>query len=260
MSFLKPLPRRRRTSLACAVLVASSVAGCGDQTAESLSISETNGPGVGLVSASGPDKSGLQSDPSIAFRGTTGQSEDEVSGPVDAATDLDAPLADDAQFFAPPMVETPTKQVMQSDRGHEPVRLLGFVGGDSDKADARKAILKVGEKMITIGEGESVEGIELVDIQGRTITMQRDRDRWTLALFDQPLVNQSQQRKMPSTRRRSTQSSSVSRPNPRPTSYDAPNNSTPGIPAVVEPIIDLPEPPAPPDLTDLPGMDNIPGI
>ena len=44
--------------------------------------------------------------------------------------------------------------------------------------------------MATIAAGDSIDGIELLSIQGRSVTMQRDRDRWTLALFDQPVVHQ----------------------------------------------------------------------
>ena len=246
---------------ACAIFLASSLAGCDSKSLQEDSGSLPAGDRVRPVSA---HRSGIEVGPTGDAGEPIGQMTDVEMPSIEMPSipDFDAPLADDARFFAPPKIETPSKQVMESDRGRAPIRLLGFIGDETIEPDSRKAILKVGDKMVTIAKGQAVEGIELLSIQGRSITMQRDRDRWTLSLFDQPLVNQPQSRPLKKTGRRNrTARSSNPVPRPQPWAAELPSHGTTSQPPLrFNPMADLPEPPAPPDLGELPGVDDLPGI
>ena len=236
-------------------LLAAIAAGCGPERAASVPSANSAINGLTPTSASRSTAGNHSRPDTEAFHGL----EAEADAPL---PDLNAPLAEDAHFFTPPKIAAPAKQIMKSDQGHAPVRLLGFVGDEDTKPGSRKAILKVGNRMATIGAGESVDGIELLSIQGRSITMQRDRDRWTLALFDQPVVHQSKTRPPQSPRRRRpTRSGQRERhTTPAPVAAAAPAVPSSGAPSFEAPILDLPEPPAPPDLGDLPGLEDLPGI
>tara|TARA_R110002049_G_scaffold27321_2_gene94124 strand:+ start:239252 stop:240046 length:795 start_codon:yes stop_codon:yes gene_type:complete len=253
----------RRCEQALIGLLVVVVSGCGDETqqiqpnaiSEASTVSATTGPASSRHQpASATD---IVTDVSIAAQ------KHSIDRDRTKKNDFDAPLSADASFFAAPKIESTTKQVVTIDQGHDPVRLIGFVGDESTDA-GRKAILKIGEKMVTVRQGESLDGIDFVNIQGRSITMQRDRDRWTLSLFDQPLVNKPQLRPLgPVLSRRSSRRKPSTPRNWSPSRsgsqgfHAKPPNE---LPPIDEPVIELPEPPEPPDLSDLPGMEDLPGF
>ncbi len=76
--------------------------------------------------------------------------------------------------------------VKQSDNRveNEPVRLIGFVD-----VGTLKALLAFDGKIRGLEVGEVHRNVEVVSIEPPRVTLQRGRERWITALFDQPVVN-----------------------------------------------------------------------
>ena len=127
----------------------------------------------------------------------------------------DEPEPEDMDFFNAPTVSVESNQVIEATEDSAPLRLIGFISVPSESGISDKAILKLGEKMLTLGAGEVADGVEILEIKDRSVTIQRDRQRRTLGLFDQPLVNPIVVRKSNKSRNgsqaRSTSSRGMSR-------------------------------------------------
>ncbi|MCA9191959.1 MAG: hypothetical protein KDB03_09360 [Planctomycetales bacterium] len=144
------------------------------------------------------------------------------------------PLNEDENFFAAPDVHVEVSATTETESTtHAPIRLLGFSG-----EDRTIAILKVGTELKYAKIGDDVEGAEVLEMEDRSITFQRDRQRWTLSLLDQPLVNAVSAAAAP--RKRSRNTNSTTRLTPK---------NTPVAPSIPEPAMLSPGP------IDIPNMD-----
>ena len=174
------------------------------------------------------------------------------------------PLLEDENFFAAPRIEEAATQSIQATPQHETVRLLGFAETDSDD-QGRRAIVKIGKTMYFMSEGDMRDGLELLEIQERSIKLQRGSERWSLALLDQPIVNPgvktpsvsrgnaSEKAFGYSTRGRAASSGSQS------SNAAFWGDSNPLMPDLAMPEIpELPELPDLPDLGDLPELGDVP--
>ena len=141
------------------------------------------------------------------------------------------PFNEEESFFSPPTVAEQTNQVIEATPEHQAVRLLGFANRGGKNGTERLAILKIGDRMLFMTEGETQKGVELLKIDGRTVHLHRGRDRWSLALMKQPVVNPGVQ--PPSLRNRASQSSKLARPVSDPLLQDMPVPELP-LPAMEE--------------------------
>ena len=167
-------------------------------------------------------------------------SEDDLRGETD-------------DFFAPPQVAVQPKQVSPVTGQLDPVRLIGFISTVEDNKPKQKAIVKVGNQSMVVQEGETFLDIELLDIGDRSITLQRNRERWTLTLFGQPIINAAPAVTQADSVARSSgrQRKSASRePNMPPREPMIPSTIPPLLPPPVQ--IQLPEIPEPPQLPSTP--------
>ena len=102
---------------------------------------------------------------------------------------------DAPNFFAQPNVSAPQKVTTERSVDHDDVRLVGFVQNESEST--RRALLKIGDHMVTVGVGDVVDDVEVLDIDQRTVTIQRSRERWNIALLDssKPSTNKGMAKK-----------------------------------------------------------------
>lgn len=129
----------------------------------------------------------LPAAPEIAVEGHG--TEDTSENTAEASDVEREQVSDDMDFFSAPRVSVESQQVIEATEDSAPLRLIGFISAPSESGVIEKAILKLGDKMLTLGAGELADGIEILEIKNRSVTIQRDRQRRTLGLFDQPLVN-----------------------------------------------------------------------
>ena len=119
----------------------------------------------------------------------------------DPSADADSPLLSEADgfrppfpsntlFFSPPEVEKAVAlpgSVVVDELHHANVRVIGFSQiGDSDP----RALLSVGGHLQSVKAGDSVSGVTFVALDAPNVTLQQRTERWTVALFKQPIVNQ----------------------------------------------------------------------
>ncbi len=178
------------------------------------------------------------------------------------------PLAPDEDFFSLPEQEVSVAVQTHAVTETETVRLLGFAEVGSGE-DAKKAILKIGEKLVYASPGDEHSGIQVLSIADRSVNLQHGRDRWALSLMDQAIVNRSSEFKMAPgarERNRSTGRSSRSASGQASDFRDSPEfepdrGSFPGaeLPELPQ-IPDLPNFPDMPELPNLPGLDSLPGF
>lgn len=128
-----------------------------------------------------------------------------------------APFPENTSFFAPPakkMTVAPS-DLSSRDGGHLKVRVIGFSRlGDSDQ----QAILEVEGQLEVVSTGDAIRGIGVIEINEPQVTLQQKNERWTVALFNQPLIHEpvshstSHGTSFPSTASRSgTRSNTVNR-------------------------------------------------
>lgn len=171
-------------------------------------------------------------------------------------------ISEDENFFALPTVAAAPKVMVEPTKASEPIRLLGFFREERENAEVVQAILKVGSKNYLAVIGDEIEGAQILDIDSRSVTFQKDRERWTLTLHDQPVVNQEPIRPAPTAAApsRSVRPRRETRPVSIPSPTLPPNNAVGQPPAAsLVPTMTLPELPKLPDLSNLPGMGSGPG-
>ncbi len=99
------------------------------------------------------------------------------------------PIADSDQFFMPPPTNATPVAPQEAKLVDAQVRLLGFAKIGTGAQAVHKAILKFSDKLVYMKVGDSHSGVELVSIKEKSVNLQQGRERWTLALMDQPITN-----------------------------------------------------------------------
>ena len=98
------------------------------------------------------------------------------------------PFPENVSFFSPPGIEAaavaPSESLQGGDQ-HATVRVIGFsqIGDDEPQA-----LLEIGGSLESVRTGDSINGITVVTVDAPNVTLQQRNDRWTVALFKQPLV------------------------------------------------------------------------
>ena len=182
------------------------------------------------------------------------------------------PFPTNGSFFSPPRLEKASapSNVLPGDGQQVKVRVIGFSQlGDNEP----QALLEIDGSLAAVHSGDSVGGVRVIAVDSPNVTLQHRNDRWTVALFDQPLVHDQvsplTQRQSAVGRRARPASSELSRNEqvdgnlpPAPTSLPADNlPPTVSLPS----DLDLPVPPELPELEtpagqSLPGLDAIPQL
>lgn len=88
-------------------------------------------------------------------------------------------------LFAPPKIDLPVVRQNDVRQEDEPVRLIGFVD-----VGRLKALLAFNGKLRGMEVGEVYNNVEVLAIDPPRVTLQRGKQRWITALFDQPVVHQ----------------------------------------------------------------------
>ncbi|RMF37996.1 MAG: hypothetical protein D6753_16515 [Planctomycetota bacterium] len=161
------------------------------------------------------------------------------------------PIEENENFFAPPKVNLTVQETEGPKTIHENVRLLGFAVSLEDPS-IRKAILKIGRAMYFLAPGEQEEGVKVVGMTRYTVHLERDGERWSLALHEQPMVNAPV---IPDVAARTTRSTRTGGASGRPSSGTQTQSSAatapPGMPEM-------------PEMLKLPGMgegeNGLPGM
>ncbi len=180
------------------VLVAvSCVAGCDGvsrtttQTSKPTIPATSNGVSHSKTLANRPDshdspvsRSDKQavSDPEVSVFDGEAESQIDLENQVSVAAIDEQDWSDTHNFFAQPNTSVPQKVSIEKSVIHDDIRLVGFVQSGSD--EAKRAMLKIGDQLFTVGVGDVVEDVEVLDIDHRAVTVQRSRERWSIALFD----------------------------------------------------------------------------
>lgn len=97
------------------------------------------------------------------------------------------PFPANESFFSQPRLEdTSTRSdVLRSDDQQVTVRVIGFSQlGDSEP----HALLEIDGTLASVHAGDSIKEIRVVTVDSPNVTFQHRNDRWTVALFGQPLV------------------------------------------------------------------------
>lgn len=99
---------------------------------------------------------------------------------------------EDVDFFSSPKA-MPVRNELAADASKEQksIRLIGFINPNPLDDSLKLALLKVGDQLVHLRVGQTFEDVELLSIDDRSVTLQRQRDRWTLAMMDQPVVNRA---------------------------------------------------------------------
>jgi hypothetical protein len=173
------------------------------------------------------------------------------------------PLSEDEQFFSAPEAKklqaTTTKN--SKDLAQRPeIRLLGVGRVGNLETNEIHAILRVDGKLTYHRVGDSFGDVEVIDIGHRSVTLQAGRDRWTIELLDQPLVNKTGEEKpapsRTSSNRRPKERASTVTNSPKLSAVDSSLPSVTQMPTTSPlegpklPQLDLPPPP--PDVPELP--------
>ncbi len=207
------------------VLVAvSCVAGCDGvsrtttQTSKPTIPATSNGVSHSKTLANRPDshdspvsRSDKQavSDPEVSVFDGEAESQIDLENQVSVAAIDEQDWSDTHNFFAQPNTSVPQKVSIEKSVIHDDIRLVGFVQSGSD--EAKRAMLKIGDQLFTVGVGDVVEDVEVLDIDHRAVTVQRSRERWSIALFDASPASPSNKTVKKSTRTNSDRSRSPSR-------------------------------------------------
>ncbi|QDT11435.1 hypothetical protein [Planctomycetes bacterium K23_9] len=194
-------------------------------------------------------------------------SESNATPPPHAATPQEFP--DDVNFFMPPRTSEPTLETVVSTADHRhSVRLIGFANATPGDPTRKAAILKINDKLIRLGVNESHDGVTLLAIQDRAVTLQSGRERITMTLMGQEIVNQpSRHASRHLTRRATTQRNrrrTPTRSELRPAQSESPlARDIPVDPARIPEPPTLPEDPPElrmPEMPDLPDLEGVPGV
>lgn len=170
---------------------------------------------------------------------------------------------DDVNFFKLPQPITVRNEVaVNVSEKQKSIRLLGFVNPNPTDTTQKLALLKIGDRLVNLREGEKFEEIELLTIEDRTVTLQQQRDRWSLAMMDQSVVNQAVAMPKPRGRRQSPAGTinnpvvSDFRPTPIAEPWMPKAPVLPGVGEKFDPLMPPIEPPTPelPNTRDLPGI------
>lgn len=152
-------------------LMTSLIPGCGGGNSEGNAISDEVADGSDSPLVDGPSadvESSLQSE----------------------ADGFKPPFPANSSFFSPPEVEKAfalPNSVAAEVHNHANVRVIGFSQiGDS----APQALLSISGHLQSMRAGDSVNGVTVVALEAPNVTLQQRNERWTVALFDQPIVNQ----------------------------------------------------------------------
>jgi hypothetical protein len=182
---------------------------------------------------------------------------------VDSSGSVLSPLSEDENFFSAP--EAKKLQVTSSKNSKDftkrpEIRLLGIGRVGNLEINEIHAILRVDAQLTYQRVGDSFSDVEVIDIGHRCVTLQAGRDRWTIELFDQPILNKSGEEKSTSARTSSNRrskdraSTATSLPTLIAAEPSLPNATqmpaTTPLEAPTIPQVDLPPPP--PDLPELP--------
>ena len=247
----------QKLRLAVSAVIASVIlVGCSDSKSEIADSSEVL---TELQSVSLPGSSETASE----VDRSNNEGSDEATG--DEAIEFPA----NVNFFSVPSMGPPQKTTTRTsiDR-QESIQLVGFVNSDPTQHDSAMALLKVNGRLISVGVGDTFQEITVVSIVGRSVELVREKERWTLAMMQQPITNQPVA--VPSIRRpRSDRRGAASR-NSRENATHAnslhagelhvPETETPRLP---EPNLDIPRGPAfpePPNVLELPPVPNPEGV
>lgn len=115
----------------------------------------------------------------------------DVSSPDVAEVEkFTPPFPGNSSFFSQPEIEkaviTPTSYD-EADNQHANVRVIGFSQiGDGEP----QALISIQGNLRTVRAGDSVDGVSVVALDAPNLTLQQRNERWTVALFKQPIVNQ----------------------------------------------------------------------
>lgn len=179
-------------------------------------------------------------------------------------------LDESRDFFAPPPTKAVKVEVAVTEQSDpQTVRLIGFVHSSDDDARSALALLKIGERLVPMREGESRDGIKLlaIDREVRSVSIEHRRERLTLLMMEQPIVNHAEPVSRPSPYRHRIRERHPSQDRPTvPIGADTPdslftppetplpnNQSTPAdSPILLPDEIQLPE------LPELPGIEGLP--
>lgn len=100
------------------------------------------------------------------------------------------PFPGNSSFFSQPEVE---KAVVapgsyhQADDQHATVRVIGFSRiGEGET----QALISIQGNLRIVRAGDSVDGVSVVALDPPNLTLQQRSERWSVALFKQPIVNQ----------------------------------------------------------------------
>ncbi len=100
------------------------------------------------------------------------------------------PFPTNRSFFSQPEVE---KAVVAPDSygddvaQHANVRVIGF---SQIEGGAPQALVSIQGNLRSVRSGDSVDGVTVVALDAPNLTLQQRNERWTVALFKQPVVNQ----------------------------------------------------------------------
>ena len=119
-----------------------------------------------------------------------GPSADVESPLLSEADGFKPPFPANSTFFSPPEVEKAValpNRVAAEELHHANVRVIGFSQiGDS----VPQTLLSISGHLQSMRAGDSVNGVTVVALEAPNVTLQQRNERWTVALFNQPIVNQ----------------------------------------------------------------------
>ena len=119
-----------------------------------------------------------------------GPAADVESPDVAEAEKFTPPFPGNSSFFSQPEVE---KAVVAPDSydgdiaQHSNVRVIGF---SQIEGGAPQALISIQGRLRSVRSGDSVDGVTVVALDAPNLTLQQRNERWTVALFKQPVVNQ----------------------------------------------------------------------
>ena len=185
--------------------------------------------------------------------------------PTEALTD--SPAVPDAEtiefpsnvnFFAVPTTQVARRRTTsESIDRQKTIQLVGFVNEKPSDQQASMALLRVDDRLTCVGVGDSFSEITVVSIRDRSVELVRGKDRWTLAMMQQPITNEPV---TPLATVRRTSRSNRSTRNTRSRTPRAEELRVPDVvlPSMPEPNLDLPVGPSLPAGADLPDLPMIP--
>lgn len=163
------------------------------------------------------------------------------------------PISEDENFFRPPASSLPAKETIEVGEAHQKVRLLGMASTRNAGKIVPKAIIKIDDQMLYMEVGERYGEIKLLEINDRSVILQQRRERVSLALMNQPIVNKPVALPSRSPRKRSPSYPAAVRSfgpaSPLAGPFDIPEMEIPEMPKIPE--IEMPEMLEPPMLPEI---------